>query len=91
MYKYFAQGRKVRYSYYINNANGVTDMNAIANKTNKRGIQYALVQDGDKFGVYKLCENYCRHVKGGMAKAWRYVEKGMTREAAQALFDRRSV
>jgi hypothetical protein len=64
-------------------------MKAIKVTTNKRGIQYALVQDGDTFGVYKLCENYSSHVKGGIAKAWRYVQKGMTFDAATNLFDKR--
>jgi hypothetical protein len=64
-------------------------MKAIQVKTNKRGIQYALVQSGETFCVLKLCENYCRHVKGGIAKTWRYVETGMTIEQATALFNRR--
>lgn len=65
-------------------------MKAIQVKTNKRGIQYALVQSGDTFGVWKLCENYSRHVKGGIAKTWRYVEKGLTLEQATVLFNRRA-
>lgn len=65
-------------------------MKAIQNKTNKRGVSYALVQDGETFGVYKLCENYCRHVKSSIAKSWRYVEKGLSYEAAKTIFDRRA-
>lgn len=65
-------------------------MKAIATKTNKRGTQYALVQDGETFGVYKLCENYSRHVRGGIARAWRYVQKGMTEADARKLFERRA-
>ena len=64
-------------------------MKAIKTKTNRRGIQYALVQDGNTFSVYKLCVNYNRHIKGGLQQAWRYVQRGMTFEAASQLFDRR--
>ena len=65
-------------------------MKAIAVKTNSKGIRYALVTDGATFSVYVERENYCRHVRGGIAKSWRYVERGMTREAAEALFKRRT-
>lgn len=65
-------------------------MKAVAVKTNSKGIRYALVTDGATFSVYVERENYCRHVRGGIAKSWRYVERGMTREAAEALFKRRT-
>ena len=64
-------------------------MKALQIKTNKRGIKYALVIDGNTYGVYKLCSNYCGHVRGGIKKTWRYVEKNMTLEAATVLFNRR--
>jgi hypothetical protein len=63
---------------------------ALMTRTNAKGVQYALVQDGETFGVYKLCANYSRHIKGGIAKSWRYVEKNLSRESALALFDRRA-
>ncbi len=59
-------------------------------KINKRGIKYALAQDGETFSVWKLCENYAPHCKGGMSQTWRYIEKGIPREAADTLFNRRS-
>jgi len=58
-------------------------------KTNKRGIKYALGTDGNTFSVWKLCENYAAHRKGGMSFTWRYVEKNMTQDAAMVLFTRR--
>lgn len=61
----------------------------IQEKTNKRGIKYALGTDGNSFSVWKLCENYASHRKGGMSYTWRYVQKGMTQDAAKALFNRR--
>jgi hypothetical protein len=61
----------------------------IETKTNKRGIKYALGTDGNTFSVWKLCENYASHRKGGMSQTWRYIEKGMTQDAAAALFNRR--
>lgn len=65
-------------------------MKAIAVKTNSKGIRYALVTDGSTFSVYVERENYCRHARGGIAKSWRYVERGMACEAAEALFKRRT-
>lgn len=62
----------------------------VEKKASKRGIEYALVTDGATFEVWKLCENYARHVRGGIAKTWRYVEKGMTEDAARRLFQRRT-
>jgi hypothetical protein len=65
-------------------------MKTLAVKTNKNNIKYALIQEADKFGVWKLCSNYCRHAKGGIAYSWRYVERNMTLEDAKKLFTRRS-
>jgi hypothetical protein len=63
-------------------------------KTNSKGVTYSLQIDNgslaDKeapYGVWKLCVNY---VRGKDVKTWRYVETGLTLEAAQKLFDRRS-
>ena len=64
-------------------------MKALQIKTNKRGIKYALVIDGNSYGVWKLCENYNGHVRGGIKKTWRQVERNITLEAATALFNRR--
>jgi hypothetical protein len=74
-------------------------MKAVEIKTNKNGVQYGLFAvhtglsadaDDCTYAVYKLCENYNRHVKGGIAKTWRYVERGLSFEAALALFTKRS-
>lgn len=59
-------------------------------QTNKRGIKYALGTDGKTFSVWKLCENYAPHRKGGMSQTWRYVEKNLSQEAANQLFTRRA-
>ena len=59
-------------------------------RKNKKGVIYALVATGSVFEVWKLCENYSRHIKGGIEKTWRYVEKNMSRESAETLFNRRS-
>ena len=64
-------------------------MKAVKVTTNKRGIQYALVQDGNTYGVYKLCDNYASHRKGGMSQTWRYVQKGLSLDSATELFNRR--
>jgi hypothetical protein len=65
-------------------------MKALKQAINKNGIQYALIQNGNTFAVYKLCENYCRHMKSGINKAWRYVEKDMTFNNAEILFNLRT-
>jgi hypothetical protein len=62
-------------------------------KVNKRNIEYGLAIDKETghYGVYKMCENYCSaSQKTGLMKSWRYVEKGMTQEAAETLYNRRS-
>ena len=59
-------------------------------KTNSRGIKYCLASFGSEFEVWKLCENYCRHTKGGIRKTWRFVERGMSLDGAQRLFKRRT-
>jgi hypothetical protein len=61
----------------------------IETKTNKRGIKYAFGTDGNTFSVWKLCENYASHCKGGMSYTWRYVQKNMDKDTAQTLFNRR--
>ena len=63
----------------------------LARKVNSNNIKYALAEDAvGVFSVYKLCENYCRHSKGGIAKTWRAVEKFTDLALAQKLFDRRT-
>jgi hypothetical protein len=72
------------------NETGESEMpKTIKTAISKRGIKFALTQKGETFGVYKLCENYAAHCKGGMSQTWRYIEIGMTREAAETLFSRR--
>ncbi|MBK0095233.1 hypothetical protein IBT49_04545 [Erwinia sp. S63] len=64
----------------------------VEKKTNSRGVDYQLARDisNNTFSVWRKCENYCRHAKGGIAVSWRYVDKNMTRDDAQVLFKRRS-
>lgn len=57
-------------------------------KANSKGIVFALVSDGSTFEVWKLCENYNGKVKGGIAKQWRYVQKGMSEVDARNLFNK---
>ena len=65
-------------------------MKTLEIKVNKNNIKSALIQEGDKFGVWVLKGNYCRHAKGGIAYSWKYVERNMTLDDAQTLFKRRS-
>lgn len=65
-------------------------MKALKIETNKAGKRFALVADGATFAVYAECFNYAGHCKGGFAVTWRYCEKGLTREAAEALLARKA-
>ena len=65
-------------------------MKTLAIKTNKNNIKYALMQNGEKFAVLKLCANYCSSIKGGIKHTWRCVEKNMSFDDANTLFVRRS-
>lgn len=58
--------------------------------TNARGVRYALKREGETWGVWKLCSNYASHVRGGISKSWRYVQRGMSRADAVVLFNRRT-
>lgn len=64
-------------------------MKTIKIEKNKADVRFGLVQRADGFAVYKECANYSRHVRGGVAYTWRYVEKCLTLEVAKALFDRK--
>lgn len=63
----------------------------IEKKKSGKGYIFALIAGESGFEVWKLCENYNGKVKGGIEKAWRYVEKNMTEESARALFNKRVV
>ena len=65
-------------------------MQATKIETNKAGKRFALVAAGSTFGVYAECFNYAGHCKGGFAVTWRYVSKGLDREAADALIARKA-
>ncbi len=65
-------------------------MKAIKIVTNRAGKRFALVSVDTAFGVYAECFNYASHCKGGYSVTWRYCEKGLTREAADALLARKA-
>lgn len=67
-------------------------MQAVHIGTNKAGCKFAVMRtrsDDYGYGVWRECENYAAHVRGGIAKTWRYCEKEMTLEAARELFERK--
>ena len=64
-------------------------MKALNIQANKSGKRYALVQNGDTYGVYAECSNYSRHVRGGIEKTWRYCEKGLNKDTAIALMTKK--
>lgn len=64
-------------------------MRALKIEANTVGKRYALVDKGGSFAVYAECRNYSPHVLGGVATTWRFCEKGLSREAAEALLSRK--
>lgn len=62
----------------------------ISKKANSKGTIFALVTGPDGFEVWKLAENYAAHCKGGVARSWRYIQKGLTEATARAMFDKRT-
>lgn len=68
---------------------GTCVMKALKIGSNKASKRYALVPLDDKFSVWAECSNYASHVRGGVAKTWRYCQKDMTLEDAEALFTRK--
>lgn len=69
---------------------GRAEMNVIKIEANKAGTRYALVKKEDSlFAVYKECSNYAAHVLGGIARTWRYCEKGLQLDVAEQLFARK--
>ncbi len=63
---------------------------AVAKKASSAGVVFAMVTDGSTWEVWKLCQNYCGQVRGGMQKTWRHVEKNLTETDARKLFERRT-
>ncbi|HGM5909779.1 TPA: hypothetical protein ACXI1U_002028 [Serratia marcescens] len=61
----------------------------IETAVNSKGVKYCWIKDGDTHEVWKLCENYNRHVRGGISKSWRYIQIGMTENEAKKLYKRR--
>ena len=62
----------------------------LTKKANSRGVVFALVTGPEGFEVWKLAENYASHCKGGLARTWRYLAKGLSETEAKSLFTRRS-
>jgi hypothetical protein len=64
-------------------------MKALKIAANKADCRFAIVALDNGFAVYRECLNYASHVRGGIAKTWRYVEKGLTIDDAEILFSRK--
>lgn len=43
-----------------------------------------------KYAIFKLCENYAGHVRGGIAKTWRYTAKDLSLDEAKALLAKKA-
>lgn len=64
-------------------------MKALRIGSNKAGTRHALVRDGAGFSVFVECHNNAPHCRGGIAVTWRWVERKLSLEDAEALFARR--
>jgi hypothetical protein len=54
-----------------------------------KGVIYAPGKSAKGYMLFKLCENYAGHCRGGITKTWRYVADGLTLEEAKGLFEKR--
>lgn len=61
-------------------------MKALKIERNQTGKRYALVPLRGAFSVWAECRNYSH---GSIVASWRYCEKGMSLEAAEALFSKK--
>ncbi len=64
---------------------------------NKAGKRFAIVLDAHMnrgpfvgtYGVWAESLNYAAHLRGGIARSWRYCKLGLSLEDAEALFARK--
>ena len=54
-----------------------------------KGVLYAPGKDDRGYVVFKLCENYAGHVRGGIAKTWRVVKQELSLTEAMAVMEKR--
>jgi hypothetical protein len=61
------------------------------NKAHKsdNGIWYAPGKNDRGYIVFKLCENYAGHVRGGIAKTWCVIKQELSLDQAMALMEKR--
>ncbi len=59
---------------------------------NSKGVIFApgKCESSGKYLIFKLCENYAGHVRGGIAKTWRYIAKDLTLEEAKSLLAKKA-
>lgn len=77
------------YSHYIATRNPEQAMKALKIEANQAGKRYALVPLRGAFSVWSECRNYDGGVHGGIRTSWRYCQRDMTREEAEALLARK--
>ncbi len=53
------------------------------------GVVFAPGKSETGYLIFKLCENYNGHARGGISKTWRYVANKLTLKEAKAEFERR--
>lgn len=55
-----------------------------------KGVWFAPGKSEDgSYMVFKLCENYAGHVRGGIAKTWRVSGEGLSLDEAKALMEKK--
>lgn len=61
------------------------------NKAHKsaKGVWFAPGKNDQGYIVFKLCENYAGHVRGGIAKTWRAVNQELSLFEAMTVMEKR--
>ena len=69
-------------------------MKVYSNKAvkNSKGVVFApgKCDITGKYVIFKLCENYAGHVRGGISKTWRYIAKDLSLDEARALLEKKA-
>jgi hypothetical protein len=56
---------------------------------NTVGTRFAVVPKNGAFSVWKECQNYASHVRGGLSTSWRVCASGLSVEAAEAMYNKK--
>jgi len=56
---------------------------------NAVGTRFAIIPKGGTFSVWKECQNYASHVRGGLATSWRVCASGLSIQDAESMYNKK--